>query len=464
MPNDHLNQDTIAAIATPAGQAGIGIIRISGPLAGRILHRVFQPNKAVNKFQTHHLYLGHLVDPNSGRVIDQVLLSWMKAPRTFTREDVVEINSHSGYLLLDRILQIVLREGARLAKPGEFTFRAFINGRIDLTQAEAVVDLINSKSERGLQIASQQIKGALREEIDRLRNGVLDILAPVEVAIDFPDEEEGIFPRGEFAAILEKDIIETIERIIACHAERKLWLDGINTVILGRVNAGKSSLLNHLLNEERALVTPVPGTTRDIVESMVHVEGILLRLMDTAGFRKARGRVEKLGLDRTKRKMEEADLFLVVIDQSRPLNQNDLDILTAMKHKRSVVVLNKIDLPRKVGPQTLSAAVEGLPVVKISALTGEGLDVLRKVIRDLILAGGTDTMETPIVPNLRQAAALSAAGDSFKNAHRNMIQGLPLEIIAADLKAGLDSLGEITGETSNEELLDRIFSQFCIGK
>jgi tRNA modification GTPase len=464
MPDDHLNHDTIAAIATPPGQAGIGIIRISGPLSSKILHRIFVPNKAVDTFQTHRLTLGHLVDPYSGQVVDQVLLSWMKAPHTYTREDVVEINSHSGCLLLDRILRIVLREGARLAKPGEFTFRAFINGRIDLTQAEAIVDLINSKSERGLQIASRQIKGALREEIDRLRRRVLDILAHVEVAIDFPDEEEGLFPDEEFAPVLEKDVIEAIERIIARHGERKVWLDGISTVILGRVNAGKSSLLNRLLNEERALVTPVPGTTRDIVESMAHVEGIPLRLMDTAGFRKVRGRVEKLGIDLTKRKMEEADLFLVVIDQSRLLNQDDLDILGAAKHKTSLVILNKIDLSRRVDPEALSAAVEGLPVARISALTGEGMDVLRKAMRDLVLSQGPDTMEAPIAPNLRHTAALSAASESFKKALQNMNQGLPLEIIAADLKAGLDSLGEITGETTSEELLDRIFSQFCIGK
>jgi tRNA modification GTPase len=463
MLHDHLNNDTIAAIATPAGQAGIGIIRISGPHAETIARSIFKPKKPLDTFKSHHLYLGHLVDPHSGQMIDQVLLSFMEAPHTYTREDVVEINSHSGYLLLDQILRIALREGARLAKPGEFTFRAFINGRIDLTQAEATVDLINSKSERGLQIASQQVKGALREEIGRLRQRALDILAQVEVAIDFPDEE-GLFPAEQCTAILEKDIIITIERIIARHEERKVWLEGINTVILGRVNAGKSSLLNRLLNEERALVTPVPGTTRDVVEAMVHMEGVPLRLMDTAGFRKVRGKVEQLGIDLTKRKMREADFSLVIIDQSRPLNQDDLEILAATKHKRSLVVLNKIDLPRKAEPEPLNAATRGVPVVEISALTGEGIDVLRKAIRDLVLAGCSDAMETSIVPNLRHATALSAAGESFKKAFQNIRQELPLEIIATDLQAGLDSLGEITGETSNEEVLDRIFSQFCIGK
>jgi tRNA modification GTPase len=464
MPDDHLNHDTIAAIATPAGQAGIGIIRISGPLAETIVRAIFKPQRPVHTFESHRLYLGHLVDPASGQMIDQVLLSFMKAPYTYTREDVAEINSHSGYLLLDQILQTVLRGGARLAKPGEFTFRAFINGRIDLTQAEAIVDLINSKSEKGLQIASQQIKGSLREEIRRLRQRALDILAQAEVAIDFPDEEEGIFPGEESAAALEKDIITPIERIIARHKERKTWLDGINTVILGRVNAGKSSLLNRLLNEERALVTPVPGTTRDVVEATVLMEGVPLRLMDTAGFRKVRGRVEKLGIDLTKRKMKEADLSLVLIDQSRSLNQDDLEILAATRHMLNLVVLNKIDLPRKLEFESLDAATKGAPVVEISALTGQGIDDLRKAIRDLVLAEGTDAMETSIVPNLRHATALSAAAESFKKAFRNIKQGLPLEIIASDLQAGLDSLGEITGETSNEELLDRIFSQFCIGK
>jgi tRNA modification GTPase len=464
MPHDRSHQDTIAAIATPVGQAGIGIIRISGPLVESIIRRIFKPPRAVEAFQSHRLYLGHLVDPDSGQVLDQVLLSFMKTPHTYTREDVAEINSHSGYHLLDRILQTVLREGARLAKPGEFTFRAFINGRIDLTQAEAIVDLINSKSDRGLQIASRQIAGSLKDEISRLRDTALGILAHVEVAIDFPEEEEGIFSQEQSAGVLDTDIIETIDRLIARHQERKIWLDGIKTVILGRVNAGKSSLLNRLLNEERALVTPVPGTTRDIVESMVHVEGMPLRLMDTAGFRKGRGKVEKLGIDLTKKKMKEADLSLVVIDQSRPLNQDDLDILAATNRKSSLIVLNKIDLPRKADTKALNPAIEGLPVVRISALTGEGIEGLRKAIKDLVLAGGADTSETPIAPNLRHATALSAAAGSFRRALQNLNQGLPLEIIAMDLKEGIDSLGEITGETSNEELLDRIFSQFCIGK
>jgi tRNA modification GTPase len=296
MSDYHLDKDTIAAVATPVGQAGIGIVRISGPIAHQIAKRVFQPKIPVEEFRSHKLYLGHLVDPSSQQMVDEVLLSFMKAPRSYTTEDVVEINSHSGYLLLSMILQIVLREGARLANPGEFTFRAFVNGRIDLTQAEAIVDLINSKSRMGLRLASQQIKGEFRTKIEILRQKVVEILAQTEVAIDFPEEEYADMSSKEMARIISRDVLGPIEEIMAGHAKRRIWMDGIKTVIVGCVNVGKSSLLNRLLNEERAIVTSVPGTTRDIIESYIHIEGIPILLMDTAGFREVQGEVEKIGM------------------------------------------------------------------------------------------------------------------------------------------------------------------------
>ncbi|NIR12994.1 MAG: tRNA uridine-5-carboxymethylaminomethyl(34) synthesis GTPase MnmE, partial [Desulfobacterales bacterium] len=271
--------------------------------AREIAEKIFRPKDTTKPLQSHHLYLGYLIDPSSEQIIDEVLLSLMKAPHSYTREDVVEINAHSGYLLLSTILQIALSEGARLAKPGEFTFRAFINGRIDLTQAEAIVDLINSKSERGLQLASEQIRGEFRAEIEGLRKKVVEILAHTEVAIDFPEEEYGDISREEVAQWIERDLVEPIDDIVAAHAQRKIWMDGINTVIVGRVNAGKSSLLNRLLNEPRAIVTPIPGTTRDIIESTINIEGIPIRLMDTAGFRKVKGEVEKIGIHLTKEKL-----------------------------------------------------------------------------------------------------------------------------------------------------------------
>ena len=458
------NQDTIAAIATPIGQAGIGIIRLSGTLSEKIARTIFKPAKPVGSFQSHRLYLGNMVDPVSGQVIDEVLLSFMKAPSTYTREDVVEINSHSGYLLLQRILEVVLQQGARLAQPGEFTFRSFINGRIDLTQAEAVVDLINSKSERGLLLASQQIKGAFREEIGKLRQAVLALLAQVEVAIDFPDEEEGVFAGEKSETFIRNALIQPIEKLIASHEQRKMWIEGIATVIVGRVNAGKSSLLNRLLNEERALVTPIPGTTRDIIESTIHVKGLPLRIMDTAGFRKVKGKLERLGVEMTEKKMGEADLILLVIDQGRSLSQDDLDLVAKIRGKRALVVLNKMDLPLKADLDSLKKKMDGLSFVKISALTGEGIEDLQQAIRDLILLGGAGDAASNIVPNLRHTLALSAASESFQKALHNTKSGLPLEIIAADLTSGLEALSEITGEQSSEELLDTIFSRFCIGK
>lgn len=458
------HDDTIAAIATPIGQAGIGIIRISGYQAKNIARRLFKPKSAVQDLQSHRLYLGFLIDPTSGNMIDEVLLSYMQSPHTYTREDVVEINSHSGYLLLSRILQVVLNEGARLAKPGEFTFRAFINGRIDLTQAEAIVDLIESKSERGLHLASRQIGGSFRAETESLREKAMEVLAHIEVAIDFPEEEAAILIREETAARIEIELVDPIEKLKAAHAQRKIWMDGISTVIVGRVNAGKSSLLNRLLDEERAIVTPIPGTTRDLIECTMNIGGLPLRLIDTAGFRKVEGEVERLGISLTEQKLAEADLSLIIIDRSRPLSQDDLNIVRRARNDRSLIVLNKIDLPSKLDEDKLPKVFKGLPVVNISALTGEGIDGLHEAIRDRVMTGDLDTTSSLAAPNLRQTEALSKASRCFSSAAANMRENLPMEIVATDLKSGLDSLGEIIGETTSEDIIDKIFSEFCLGK
>jgi len=464
MPDDLLAKNTIAAIATPIGLAGIGIVRISGSQAKEIAEKIFRPKKTTNNLESHRLYLGHLIEPSSGYMIDEVFLSFMKAPRSYTREDVVEINSHSGHTLLSRILRIILNEGARLAKPGEFTFRAFINGRIDLTQAEAIVDLINSKSEKGLQLASSQIKGAFRSEIEGLREKVVEILAHAEVAIDFPEEESDIIPREETAYRIEKELIEPIDNIIAAHARRKIWMDGINTVIAGRVNTGKSSLLNRLLNEQRAIVTPIPGTTRDIIESTIDIEGLPLRLMDTAGIRKVSGEVEKIGIHLTEKKLAEADLALILIDQSRPLNQDDHDIIARSQKNNGLIIINKIDLPSRLDEEDLNKVLNGFPVVRISALTGEGIDKLCKAIRDRALAGDMSAGTSSLAPNLRHKTALTEASRYFKNAASNTKEESPMEIIAVDLNSGLEALAEIIGETTNEDIYEKIFSEFCLGK
>jgi tRNA modification GTPase len=461
---DASNEDTIAGVATPAGQAGIGIVRMSGPEARKIVERIFRPkNPANNSLQSRRLCLGLLIDPASGASIDEVLVSYMAAPHTYTREEVVEINSHSGPLLLEQILKILLREGARLARPGEFTFRAFMNGRMDLTQAEAIIDLINAQSERGLQLASNQIHGRLRAEIERLRQKAVDLLAHIEVVIDFPEEELSLLDRQETAERVQKELLRPVSRILSGYGERKLWLEGLKTVLVGRVNVGKSSLLNRLLNEEKAMVTPIPGTTRDIIEYTVHMEGFPLRLMDTAGFRKVRGKLEKIGIDRAERKMQEADLVLLLIDQSRPLHQEDLDLLDRVRNKRTVIVINKTDLPARMNEETLDALAAGVHRVKISALKGEGIEELRKAIREVITTG-IDTSDVGVAPSLRHKEALDRASGHFDKTASHLREALPFEIIAVDLQQGLEALGEIVGETTSEEVLDRIFSQFCIGK
>jgi tRNA modification GTPase len=305
------------------------------------------------------------------------------------------------------------------------------------------------------------MKGRLRTEVDRLRLKAIECLARVEVGIDYPEEEPNALPSADQ---LEEDLIKPLRALIAGHSQRKIWMEGVKTVIIGRVNAGKSSLLNRLLNEERALVTPIPGTTRDIIESTLYVEGLPLRLMDTAGFRRGRGTLEKMGMDLTRKKMAAADLVLFVIDWSRPLQEDDLNLIGQVLEKRTVVVLNKTDLPSKIREEDLKAAMRGIPPVKISALTGDGMEELRRVIRNLVLESEETSAELSIVPNLRQKLALEEALRCFTRAAQNVRNGMPLEIVSVDMNDGLSALGEITGETTTDEILDRIFSQFCLGK
>jgi tRNA modification GTPase len=455
--------DTIAAIATPAGPGGIGIVRLSGPQAREIAGRIFLPRNPIRELQSHRLYLGHLVDPATGSVIDEVLLSVMKGPFSYTREDVVEINSHSGLLLLSKILEITIRTGARLAKPGEFTFRAFLNGRIDLTQAEAVMDLIHSRSEKGLLLAAREMQGGFGKRVEELRQKGIEILASLEAAIDFPEEVSAILADAETIRRVEEELLAPIQKLIDGYAQRKIWMEGVATVIVGRVNVGKSCLLNRLLNEERALVSPIPGTTRDIVESTLYLQGIPLRLMDTAGFRKGRGKIETLGIRMTEQRLSEADLVLVVIDRSRPLGREDIDLLTRTREKKRLVVLNKTDLPSRFGKETEERFLAQHRAVRMSALTGQGIDEFHKTMVE-VLTSGDETPLPDAAPNLRQRTGLLAASDHFRAALRNLQGETPLEIIAADLQSGLDGLAEIVGKTTPEDVLDSIFSRFCIGK
>ncbi|MBW2022979.1 MAG: tRNA uridine-5-carboxymethylaminomethyl(34) synthesis GTPase MnmE [Deltaproteobacteria bacterium] len=456
--------DTIAAIATPVGQGGIGIVRLSGPDSLAILRRIFRPKNPKATLKTHRLYLGHIFDPGSGLSVDEVLVTHMQAPNTYTREDVVEINSHSGYMVLSKILDLVLGSGARLARPGEFTFRAYLNGRIDLTQAEAVAELISSRSERGLYLASQQIGGALRDKINSLRHQLIQFLGHVEAAIDFPDEEDTFFDKNLVLKGLRENILPQISELIEAHSEKKIWIQGISTVIAGRVNVGKSSLLNRLLDEQRAIVTPVPGTTRDVVESNMSIEGLPIRLMDTAGIRKEVDEIEKIGIQLTKQKLNQADLVLAVLDQSIPISPEDKDLLNSVKDKTTLLVVNKIDLPPAMEWDKVLKGLPQFPTVKVSALTGKGIRQLKKEILRLVVGPDIGVSPSAIAPNLRQAKALEQASQYIENALSCVSQEAPLEIVALELKSALDTLGEIIGETTPDDVLETIFSTFCIGK
>jgi len=458
------NDDTIAAIATPVGQAGIGIIRVSGPDSFSIARKIFRPGRPLSEPQSHRLYLGHILDPESGATVDEVLFALMRAPHTYTREDIIEIQSHSGHVLLSKILRILMQQGVRLAMPGEFTFRAFINGRIDLTQAEAIVDIINAKSERGLQLSSEQIKGSLKRDVLKVREKAVDILAHVEVSIDFPEEGHEILSSEEGVSHIKEYLTDPLKDLIDAHASRQIWVDGVNTVIIGRVNVGKSSILNRLLEEQRAIVTAIPGTTRDIIESTLTIKGVPLRLMDTAGLRDVYDQVEKIGIQLAREKLEIADLILIVVDQSEPLEKEDHEILERCLGRKALVVLNKADLPGRLSPGGKEKISAGFESLYISALTGEGIDQLRQTIVDRVLTGDQDLEISRAAPNLRQKQALEQAQSCFISCADAIRNGLPMEIAALELKSGLDFLGQITGETTPDDVLESIFSRFCLGK
>ena len=456
-------RDTIAAISTPIGKGGIGIIRISGDEAWKIAERIFLPKQPFTDFHSHHLYLGNVVDPESGSIIDEVLISYMKAPHSYTKEDVVEINSHSGHFVLSKILELILRQGARIAEPGEFTYRAFMNGRIDLTQAEAILDLINAKSEKGLHLASKHLKGEFGRSVSSIKEALLNILAHIEAGIDFPEDEPEVMPREEIIDVIEKKILKEIEKLIGSYMSRRIWLEGVDTVIVGAVNVGKSSLLNILSQEQKAIVTPLPGTTRDIIETTIYINGIPLSIKDTAGFRKAKDQVEEIGLRLAQKKMEEAQLLLIVLDQSRDIDEYDIQLLNRAPGGKSIIVINKVDLPKVMDCGKISNFLKSHPYVKISALKGTGIEELKNVISELILRG-EDEESSDFALNLRQKNLLLEAKKALEAAIDTLRTDQVPEIVAMEINEALDKISRITGEVLDEDLYETIFSNFCIGK
>jgi tRNA modification GTPase len=456
--------DTIAAISTPLGTGGIGIVRISGPRSLAIARRLFRrKEKCPSAILSRQFYTGEILHPSDGRILDEVLLVYMAAPKTYTREDVVEIQCHSGILILQEILQAVLTAGARLAEPGEFTKRAFLNGRLDLAQAESVIDLIRAKTQRSLEIAHRQRTGRLSREVQALQNELLDLLALLEADIDFPEEDLPPISPEDVRLRLEATR-RGLESLLRTYDEGKLYREGLAVVIVGRPNVGKSSLLNSLLREERAIVTEIPGTTRDVIEELLNISGIPLRIMDTAGLRQAKDAIEEEGVRRTRERLSQADLVIWVVDGSNPLRKEDGDILALVETRKTVVAVNKNDLPPGFPPESLREKIPEAPLVSISALRGAGIENLKEEIRRMIFAGKTESPGEAILSNLRHKQALERAGGALNQALESLTAGLSAEFIAADLQEAQAALGEIVGTHTAEEVLERIFSQFCVGK
>ena len=457
--------ETIAAIATPPGVGGIGIVRISGPGALSILRALFRPRRPVRDFVSHRLYYGTLVDGRQ-QVIDEILAVYMKAPATYTREDVVELHSHGSWLVLQTILAEVLAAGARAADPGEFTKRAFLAGRIDLTRAEAVMELIGARSAGGLRLAVNQLQGGLADRVESVRQALVRLLAVIEVAIDFPDDEVEILDPARLRASLAQEVTGPLEHLIGLADQGRILREGVQVVIAGRPNVGKSSLLNGLLQEERALVTSVPGTTRDTIEESIVIHSVPVRLVDTAGIREEGDRVERLGIERARRKVADADLVLFLVDAAAGVGDDDRELYGLVRGRDHLLVVNKIDrLDNGADVAGLETLAGTRPVVRISARTGQGLDRLRAAIHERIRGDAMDLDDgLPCAPNVRHRAALVSALESCRRLEGALDRAEPADLLAVEIQDALDHLGEIVGLTTPEDVLDRIFSEFCIGK
>ncbi len=457
--------DTIAAISTPPGEGAISIVRLSGEQAISIADAVFQSGKKkLIDVSSHTIHYGHIFDPEKYQMMDEVMVSIMRKPKTFTREDIVEINCHGGIVVVNQILQLVLRQGARLAEPGEFTKRAFLNGRVDLSQAEAVMDLIRAKTDKAMNLAINQLDGNLSRLIRQLRQEILETLAQVEVNIDYPeyDDVEELTTR----LLLEKanQVQKQIQALLQTAQQGKILREGLSTAIIGRPNVGKSSLLNHLLREEKAIVTDIAGTTRDIIEEYVNVRGVPLKLVDTAGIRETEDIVEKIGVERSRKALSEADLILLVLNQSESLTTEDKQLLDITSGNKRIILLNKTDLPSRINQEDLVPYLENEPAFPISVLTSEGLDQLEQAIADLFFGGNTGDKDASYLSNTRHIALLEKAEHSLAEVIQGIESGMPVDLVQIDMTRCWDYLGEIVGDSVQDELITQLFSQFCLGK
>lgn len=453
---------TIAAISTPPGAGGIGIIRMSGDKALDIIKQIFQRTEKQTDFQSHRFYYGTIVDPANDHTLDEVLMVFMAAPRTYTREDVVEIHGHGSYLVLQSVLELLVEQGAELAEPGAFTKRAFLNGRIDLTRAEAVIDILAAKTRKGVDLALEQLSGRLYHQVDHLRQQLVEVRALFEVAIDFPDEDIEIFDRHQLLERLRQELLVPLGELIGQAASGRIIREGISVVIVGVPNVGKSSLLNTLLQEERALVTEIPGTTRDTIEAFLDINGMPVRLVDTAGIREPAELVEQLGIERARDQVNRADLVMFLADGSRAFGPADRQLFLTVNHKPLIVVRNKGDLPQKI--EVAAEPDIFAESIMISALTQDGIAQLKQTIFQRVTGGAEQWSEEGCRPNVRQKAALVKARAAAEAVCQGLQSGLPNDLLTIDIVECLDHLGAIIGETTTEDVLDLIFEQFCLGK
>ena len=457
-----MEHDTIAAIATALGNSGINIIRISGDEALNIASDIFvnKNNDKLNKFRNRYLNYGMIVD-KEGKILDEVLLTFMKKPNTFTREDVVEINCHGGILSAKKILDLIMTYDCRMAERGEFTKRAFLNGRIDLTQAEAIIDIINSKTESSHEISVSHLEGRLSKQINELIDTIINLLANIEVNIDFPEYDEDVVTIN-MVKEESMDMLEKIENLINTADTGKIYREGIKTLIIGKPNVGKSSLMNFLLNENRAIVTEIPGTTRDTIEEQVNINGIPLNIIDTAGIRQTEDAVEKIGVEKALSKINEADLIMMVLDASRELEDEDKEILKYIENKKVIYIKNKTDLEEKLNLKDYKE-IEN-KVINISVLKNEGLEKITNSIQDMFFEGIIDIENDLIINNARQKNLLISAAKNLKEVLNSIENDMSIDFIEIDLKNCMENLGLIVGKAVSDDLVDKIFSDFCIGK